>query len=180
MCEAEPLFQLTTPAACRQDLERFDAHVWDPIDRAVAALDGGRAQADRTLGAANVVVDQWVRLRALRCWLRTQRSVAAWVAGVHGFLEARAEGARTRMADCRALVRDMVRQEIANSEDLLELLTSGVEFMATTDGPETQLIHGRNLDGLLRTRIALMQAHIDDEPWIDSRYTERKAGETPG
>ncbi len=171
------LFQLTTPAACRQDLERFDAHVWDPIDRAVAALDGCRAQAERTLGAANVIVDQWVRLRALRCWLRTQRSVAAWVAGVHGFLEARTAGARSRMADCRVLLREMVRQEIANSEDLLDLLTSGVEFMATTDGPETPLIHGRNLDCLLQTRIALMQAHIDDEPWIDSGYMERKAGE---
>ena len=172
------LFQLTTPASCRQDLERFDAHVWDPIDRAIATLDTCRAQEKRRRDADHVIQDQWVRLRALRCWLRTQHSVAAWVVGVHGYLEARAAKEREGMARCREILRDMIAREVANSEDLRDLLTTGVEFMATTGGQETPLIHGRNLDSLLRTRIALMQAHAADEPWIDPGYIERKAGAT--
>ena len=59
---------------------------------------------------------------------------------------------------------------------LADFVFSGIEFMATTDLEETQLIHGRNLDDLLRKRIALMEAHRDDEPFIDPRYIEREAG----
>jgi hypothetical protein len=174
------LFQLTTLASCRRDLERFDAHVWAPIDRAVERLEVERERARRTLGAMNVIEDQWVRIRALRCWLRTQRSVAAWVVGVHGFLAARAAHDRDGMRASRALLREMMLREIANSEDLIDLVGSGVEFMATTDLQETPLIHGRNLDVLLPKRIALMRAHLDDEPWIDGHYIERKAAEGSG
>ncbi|HJO37288.1 MAG: hypothetical protein QGF21_11985 [Vicinamibacterales bacterium] len=171
------LFQLTTPASCRRDLQRFDAHVWAPIDRAVARLEAERGPARQALGAMNVIEDQWVRIRALRCWLRTQRSVAAWVVGVHGFLAARAAHDRDGMRASRALLREMMLREIANSEDLLDLVGSGVEFMATTDLEETPLIHGRNFDVLLPRRIALMRAHLDDDPWIDTHYIERRAAE---
>ena len=67
--------------------------------------------------------------------------------------------------------------EIENSEALLNLLDSGIEFMALTDMGETPLVYGDNQDDLLITRMALMTKHIDDEPFIDHDYIERKAGE---
>ena len=125
----------------------------------------------------NVMYDQWIRLRALKCWFRTQRSVIAWVVGVHGFLEADEARDHGAMSEYRVLVRDMMLQEIANSKDLLELMASGIEFMATTDQQETPLIHGRNLDVLLNKRLSLMRAHLDDQPFIDSSYMQRKAAQ---
>ena len=98
---------------------------------------------------------------------------AAWVAGVYGWLEA---GSAFEKRQHRALLRDMMRKEIANSKALLLLLDSGVEFMATTDLGETPLMHGRNVGELLRKRIGLMERHIDDEPFIDHNYTMRMAG----
>ena len=77
----------------------------------------------------------------------------------------------------RAALRDMMRSEIANSEALLQLLDSGIEFMATTDLGETPLMHGRNLKELLRKRIALMKRHMDDDPFIDHDYMMRMAGQ---
>jgi len=167
------LFQLTTAVECRSVVERIDAHVWEPLDRAIECLASASSRAADALGPANVIRDQLVRLSALRCWLRTQRSVAAWVAGVCGYMEASTDADR---ADCRALVDYMIAGEIENSRDLLTLLDSGVEFMATTDQGETALIHGRNLKDLLARRVELMSAHRADEPFIDPEYMERKAG----
>ena len=48
--------------------------------------------------------------------------------------------------------------------------------MTTTDFGETPLMHGRNLKELLRRRIALMERHIDDDPFIDHDYMMRMAG----
>ncbi len=205
------LFQLTTPEQCRLDLERIDTNLWEPLDGAIALLNGIRSrtgseagmggvvvgggkgdrgevdddgrrdgsgdQADRgDDGVTDVIEDQYVRLSALRCWFKTQRNVAAWVVGVHGYLEAKEQGDTERMATCRTLLDGMIDSEIANSQRLIELLESGIEFMATTDLEETQLIHGRNLGDLLRKRIVLMEAHREDEPFIDPHYIERKAG----
>jgi hypothetical protein len=170
------LFQLTTLELCRKNLAHFDANVWTPIDRAIELL-GRECRGMDKPSAGNVMYDQWIRLRALKCWFRTQRSVIAWVVGVHGFLEADEARDHGAMSEYRVLLRDMMLQEIANSKDLLELLASGVEFMATTDQQETPLIHGRNLDVLLNRRLTLMQAHLDDQPFIDSSYMQRKAAQ---
>lgn len=170
------LFQLTTLELCRKNLAHFDANVWTPIDHAIELL-GRECRGMDKASVGNVMYDQWIRLRALKCWFRTQRSVIAWVVGVHGFLEADEARDHGAMSEYRVLLRDMMLQEIANSKDLLELLASGVEFMATTDQQETPLIHGRNLDVLLNRRLTLMQAHLDDQPFIDSSYMQRKAAQ---
>jgi hypothetical protein len=102
----------------------------------------------------------------------TQRNVAAWVVGVCGYMEA-TSGVEQR--DCRTVLDEMTTKELENSEHLLALLESDVEFMATTDLTETPLIHCRNMKELLTRRIALMSAHRDDEPFIDPEYIERNA-----
>ena len=48
--------------------------------------------------------------------------------------------------------------------------------MATTDLGESPLMHGRNLKDLLARRIALMERHAKDDPFIDPGYMERMAG----
>jgi hypothetical protein len=168
------LFQLTTVPECRKVLARIDAYVRDPLDRALELLEDARAPAANTLGFGNVIEDQFVRLLALGCWFTTQRSVAAWVVGVCGYMQAVSESEQN---ECRAVLDKMIAGELANSEQLLELLDSGVEFMATTDLGESALMYGRNLKEMVQKRIELMSAHRDDEPYIDPEYIERNAGQ---
>jgi hypothetical protein len=67
--------------------------------------------------------------------------------------------------------------EIENCFILLDLLDDDVEFMAQTDKGETPLMHGTNLKENIRKKIRLMQEHMNDEPYIDPDYIERKAGQ---
>lgn len=171
------LFTLLTPGKSRLALERIDAHVWQPLDRAIALLASHRDAARDALGPRNVIEDQWVRLRALRCWIMTHRNVSAWVAGVHGWIAASSVDDKARW---RAVLDDMIAKEIANSRDLTDVIDTGVEFMATTDLGESPLLHGRNLKALLARRVALMERHAADDPHIDPGYMERMAGRECG
>ena len=74
------------------------------------------------------------------------------------------------------MLSDMMQKEIENTNRLMALLDSGIEFMSMTDQGETPLVYGDNLKDLLPKRIALMEAHLDDEPYIDPGYIERQAG----
>ena len=171
------LFQLTTAGKSRLDVERMDAGVWGPLDRAIALLVAHEPRALELLGPRNVIADQAVRLRALRCWLMTHRNLAAWIASVYGWLEATDDHEKSRW---RAVLDDMMVKEIANSRELMALIDSSVEFMATAGEGESPLMHGRNLKTLLATRIALMQRHAGDDPFIDPHYMERMAGRVLG
>ncbi len=171
------LFRLVTPEGAERFLERFDAHVWAPLEAAVDALGEVRAAAEEALGPGNVIADQWVRLRALRCWLVTMRSVAAWIAGVYGWMAASADGDEAGRAAARASLDAMITTEIANTRELLTLLESGVAFLAATGGEETPLLYAWDrLPDQLRRRIALMERHRGDEPHIDHGYLERRSG----
>ena len=168
------LFQLTTAEKCARDIERMDRNLWRPLDEAIAVLDGAKGRARDELGDKNVIYDQFIRLRALRCWFRTQHSVATWIVAVHGYRDASHEDEKYRYLK---MLRAMIGAEMENTEELLCLWDSDVEFMATTDMGETPLMHGRNLADLWRERIRLMGAHIDDEPYIDDEFIEKMAGE---
>jgi len=160
------LFQLATADGCRTVVERMDADLWPPLDRARSALAAARP-------SAGVIEDQAVRLAALRCWFMTQRNVAAWIASVCGYLES---DDPVRRSECRRMLDDLIEREIANSRELATLCDSPVAFMATSARGESALMHGDNLAELLERRVALMQRHRGDEPYIDPRYTEREAG----
>jgi hypothetical protein len=166
------LFRLITPAQARRDVERMDAYVWPPLGRGIARLESLVPAAARALGGGNVIADQLVRLTALRCWLETQRNVAAWVGAVYGWMEAASDADRTAH---RARLADAIRREIDNSRRLSALLDSGVEFMATTALGETPLMHGRNLKALLERRVELMERHAGEEPFIDHDFMFRVA-----
>ena len=121
-----------------------------------------------------MLFNQLIRLKALRCWFVTQRSVAEWIASVYGYMNAKNSSEKKK---AKQLLKAMIEKEIANTEALSELLDSDVEFMATTNKGETPLIYGDNLKELLPKRIALMRKHADDEPFIDPNYIEKKAGQ---
>ena len=64
-----------------------DSLVWTPLERAIRILDTMTAAAKLKGGAgAAVLRDQRDRLVAFRCYSRTLRNVAGWVAGVHGYI----------------------------------------------------------------------------------------------
>jgi hypothetical protein len=171
------LFQLTTVEKSRLDVERMDAGCWAPLDRAIASLATVEPAARTALGEVNVISDHLIRLKALRCWMMTHRNLAAWVTGVYGWMNAATDEER---GHARSVLDDMIVKEIANSTDLIELVDSGIEFMATTSEGETPLMHGRNLKTLLATRIGLMRRHASDTPHIDPGYMERMAGQPLG
>ena len=171
------LFRLTTPEKSRRDVERIDQNVWKPLDEAIGILDDIREESIRHMGEGNIIHDQFVRLRALRCWLMTQRNVAAWIANVYGYMSS---GRASEKEQHRILLKEMMEKEIENTRQLAGLLRSGIEFMAMTDLGETPLIHGSNLGDLLKKRIELMSNHMEDEPFIDPDYMMRRAGELIG
>jgi hypothetical protein len=167
------LFRLVEPGQAAKDVERMDANVWPPLDAAIARLEPLAVRAPNA-ATPGVITDQFVRLKALRCWLETQRNLAAWVAGVYGWLDAADESSRTGH---RARLAEAIAREMENSRRLLTLVDGPVEFMATTDLGESPLIHGRNLKALLATRLDLMERHKDDTPHIDHDYMMRMAGQ---
>jgi len=167
------LFQLTTPEKSRLDVERIDGNVWTPIEKAIRILSGIENEADELRGENNIIRDQLVRIKALRCWFMTQRNVAAWIASVYGFMTASDESEKKSHRD---LISDMINKEIKNSIELIELLNMEVEFMAMTDQGETPLMYGDNLHESLNTRIELMKKHIDDEPFIEPDYIFKMSG----
>ncbi|MCR4438072.1 MAG: hypothetical protein QHJ34_03415 [bacterium] len=168
------LFHLTTPEKSELDVERIDRYLWDPLDSAIEKLEAIGEEATADLGQGNVIVDHLVRLRALRCWFMTQRNVAAWIAGVHGYMNATTAAKKRRYRD---MVRDLMEKEIENTERLKKLWVSSVAFMSLTDKGETPLMYGDNLGELLDRRIELMRKHMDDEPFIEEGYMERRAAE---
>jgi hypothetical protein len=125
-----------------------------------------------------VVDDQRDRMVALKCWYRTERNVTAWVAGVHGYMESKDESFRMK---CRALLKEMVLDEIANTNELINLWeTSRTNWMMVSDIGETTFVYYRNMGELMKKKIALMRGHENDEPYVDPDFQWRVPGFTPG
>ncbi|MCX6226922.1 MAG: hypothetical protein NTV01_19605, partial [Bacteroidia bacterium] len=160
------LFTLTTPERSREDALRIDMNVLPKLDEAIRMLEG---QLDK----APIFKDQYVRMKALRCWITTQRNIAVWVDSVYGFMNAMGSADKQRY---KSAMQEMMKLEIANSKELIKLFHTGIEFIALTDQGETPLMYGINLPELLVKRIGMMETHFDDDPYIDHNYIERMAG----
>jgi hypothetical protein len=163
------LWTLMTTEQADAAVALADRATWRPLDEAIGAM---REAVEETEGSARAVfVDQLDRLRALRCYFRTLRNTAAWVAGVHGYIEAKDAAERARR---REAVRAMVDDEIANARDLAALFeSSATRFMPVDPTGETFNMYGRNLPELIKKKIALMEKHRDDEPRIDPDFMWR-------
>jgi len=163
------LWTLMTTDQADAAVAQADRATWKPLDEAIATLGEAVGESDGSVRA--VFVDQLDRLRGLRYYFRTLRNTAAWVAGVHGYIEAKdpAEKARRREA-----VRAMVDDEIRNARDLAALFESSkTRFMPVDPTGETFNMYGRNLPDLIKKKVALMEKHRDDEPRIDPDFMWR-------
>jgi hypothetical protein len=164
------LWTLMTREQAEAIVAQADRGVWKPLEEAIAVLTSAERAAETDAGK-RVFADQRDRLTALRCYFRTLRNTAAWVAGVHGYLEAKDPAEKVKR---RAQVRAMVDDEIGNARELAGLIErSTVTFMPFAKAEETFNLYGRNLPELIRRRIALMTAHRDDEPRIDPDFMWR-------
>jgi hypothetical protein len=142
--------------------------VWKFIDEAIEILES--IDSEET---PEIIHDQLIRIKALRCWIMTSRNVAAWVSAVHGYL---ATDNALKKENCIASLKSTIELEIENSLSLVELLDDDIEFMAMTDKGETPLMHGINLKEKIRMRIKLMKEHMEDEPYIDPDYIQKISG----
>ncbi len=162
------LFELATQEKAENTVKRMDENVWQSIEKAIDILD----KSYKSTGA-EVFYDQRERVKALKYWFKTYRNVAAWVAGVHGYLNSKSEADKKRY---REMVAEMMKSEINNSLELIELWeTTKIEFMAISDIGETPLIYGEDLGKQLRTKVDLMKKHQNDEPFIDPDYMMKRA-----
>ena len=173
---ADVLWDLIPLELADRLVAQADRAVWKCLDHAIQLL---RQTAETTAepSARAVFDDQVVRARGLRCYWRTLRNTAAWVAGVHGYLEARDESAKSRR---RSQARATVVDEIENTEALLELWDTGrTSFMPVLPCGEAFYMYGQNFGELLQRKLALMRAHVDDEPRIDPNFLWRMPAGCP-
>lgn len=151
----------------------IDAKVLPPLRSILHSL-----QKDVEKVPGDVFEDLEVRIRAAHAFYTTMRNVTAWIEGVHGYLEA---GSAREKERYREVVREMIDRELANAKDLLDLWrTSSVEFIPIAREGESLHIYGTNFGDLLAKKIALMERHRDDEPYIDAHYMWRMPPQTTG
>ncbi len=124
-----------------------------------------------------VLLDLLERLRAYRCFIRTMRNMMAWTESVHGSMQAREPAKKDAY---RKLCKATVSNELDNARELLDLWnTRTTSFMPVSSLGETLHIYGDNFGDLVAKKIALMERHKDDEPFIDPDFMWRTAG-APG
>lgn len=165
------LFELVSQDYGDSFVKRVDEHVLPRLQQALALAEQQAADNSLPENARRVFVDQRDRLRGLRCWARTLRSVAAWVAGVYSFLDTQDAAVKKKS---RSYLDDMIAAELQNARDLLELWESSeIDFMAVSRSGETSYIYGENLGSLIRRKIELMEKYRHVEPRIDTEIMWR-------
>jgi hypothetical protein len=167
------LFDLSDQKRCEEAVERFDKNLWKPLDQAIDLLN--RLYNESTSGSEekNVFYDQLERTKALKMWFKTMRTVSAWIAGVHGYLDSTDPKEKSRY---REMVREMMKSEIENSKELIKFIAdTKIPFMAVSEFGETPLIYGDNISENLKKKIKIMEEHLEDEPYIDPNYMWRRA-----
>jgi hypothetical protein len=166
-------FDLCDPAHAEHCVELMDRDLFQYIDAALSLLSDMSDRSDTAMTEIEraCIIDLRDRLAAMRCWYRNQRNCAVWIAGVHGYLETDDPAKRAR---CRAMLHDMVLDEIENTKKLLTLWeTSGTRWMIVSDAGETTFIYYKNFGDHLKRKLALMPGHEDDEPRVDPGFQWR-------
>ena len=155
-----------------------DSLVWGPLEGAIRTLDtltlsGGEPGAP----GKRILRDQRDRLVAFRCYCRTLRNVAGWIAGVHGYIDAGTPPEREGMLRS---VRETIDDELVNTEDLHRLwTTTRTEFMPVAALGESWALYGENFGDLLLRKMSLMKEHRNDLPAIDPDFMWRVGPESP-
>lgn len=172
---ADALWTIESVEQSDRFVEQYDSAVWDPLESAIAEAQMGVEETSRDpvdgIAAHAVFVDTRDRLRAYKAYSRTLRNISAWIAGVHGYLDA--EDNETKSARLE-LVTEMVANELENTRELLDLWESStVDFIPIAEAGETMHTYGTNFGDLLRRKIDLMVQYGYHEPYIDPNYMWR-------
>lgn len=168
---ADCLWELITTEDGDRIVTQFDSKVWEPLDDAIALSKKVLADLSEDNQHHAFFDDTHDRLLAAKCYFRTLRNTGAWIAGVHGYLEAKNEAEKESRLN---MVREMVEDELQNARDLLELWQStSVDFIPIFAPGETWFQYGENLGELLEKKIELMEKHRNDLPYIDPNYMWR-------
>ena len=159
------MFDLITQEYGEKFVQRVDENVIGKLNEAIGLAKKVAGNSSLSDNSRQVFIDQGDRLCALKCWVATLRSVAAWVTGVYGFLAADSNEQKNAMQD---FLQDMMTREIQNTKNLLELWqNSPVHFMVISKSGETSYIYGENLGELLNRKIELMSKYRHVQPRID-------------
>lgn len=143
------------------------------IEKCVVQLDASLASSPEN----HVFKDLHERLKTYRCFCQTMRNTIAWTEAVHGYLQSHSPETREHYL---SLTRSMVQSEIDNTKSLLEVWNEGAtETIPISRIGETLHIYGENFGELLQRKIGLMEAHKNDEPYIDPDYMWRMQPATP-
>lgn len=154
-----------------------DSLVWKPLDDAIDLLGASMRSGRLTPDASEALLDQHDRLKAVRCYFRTLRNVAAWIAAVHGYMASSSSAQKIEMGKA---VRATIDDELRNTEALLQLwTTSRTEFMPVAAIGESWAMYGTNFGSLLQKKFELMKKHLDDAPAIDPNFMWHVGPECP-
>jgi hypothetical protein len=174
---ADALWLLIDMEQAKSIVRRCDSLVWKPLDEAIGLLDTSLKQQTQGTSTCDVLQDQRDRLQGLRCYFRTLRNTAGWIAGVRGYMTASSRNAQAAML---VSVRLMIDDELKNAEDLLRLWNaSHTNFMPVASLGENWAFYGSNLGELLQKKIDLMKRHREDTPFIDPNFMWRMGPECP-
>ncbi len=167
-------FDFCDPPMARRCREAISDNVLPVIEKAVREAKAICYNLELEPTARSVWLEHFDRLYGTKCWYRTQRNVASWIEGVHGYIESNDSQERER---CREITRKTVLDEKENAKDLLQhVRTASTEWMLTSAVGETTFIYGDNFAELLEKKIALMEGREDDEPYIDPDFMWRVPG----
>jgi len=165
------MWNFHTADNARERKQRVDLEVLPPMDQAVELCNVFLQDKSQKKGMT-VMQDLRDRLVAARCYFRTMRNTMAWTESVHGYLQAVDPAGK---AGCRELCLSMIKSELDNTRRLLNLWrTSTVAFMPVSSVGESLHMHADNFGELLERKIALMERHMHDEPYIDPAYMWRE------
>lgn len=166
--QADALWDLYPVQRCQKYVQIYDDNVWAPLDSAIAQTVSVLDDLESQSKAAAVFTDLRDRLRAYRCYLTTLRNTCAWIAGVHGYMNAPTKSVK---AQKRAMVDEMVQSELQNTKDLLTLWQqTDIEFIPIYRYGENGHDYGPNLGECLEKKIALMEEYGDYPPYIDPDF----------
>jgi len=165
------LWTLITTEQGDQIVRQYDAQSKPALEQAIRLADKAVNEISIEKPEREIFLDLRDRLLSLRCYYRTLRNVGAWVAGVHGYLEAKNDGEKNSRLK---MVREMVDDELENARDLLKLWRSTkVNFIPIHQLGETWHEYSDNMGELIEKKIALMEKYRNDLPYIDPDYMWR-------
>ena len=167
-------FDFCTPEYANKCRHAIFENVLPPLEQAIeiARLRRDRAPAQSEL--RTVWATHYDRFYSMKNWFRTQKNVAAWIEGVHGYIESDDPKEKQR---CRDLTRSTVLDEKANAKNFLDHVRSAeTDWMIQSEVSETTFIYGDNFAELLEKKISLMEGRENDEPFVDPDYMWRVPG----